>query len=141
MPNHLLINVKLGRLGELCVCRSPAERVIQGGILCRNEDNGSATKCKVRGGVFEFAPGGNRGVIDPVVAESPADARTLIEAAIARLGSAFVRVDTSATSQLGAWLEDIGLKPVGDATTMILGTQSPSAGPARMFALANQSFS
>jgi len=79
-------------------------------------------------------------VIGPVVAESPADARTLIEAALARLGRAFVRIDTSATSQLGEWLESIGLQQVGDATTMILGTQLPAAGPARTFAIANQSF-
>lgn len=79
-------------------------------------------------------------VIGPVVAESPADARALIEAALARLGRVFVRVDTSATSQLGEWLEGIGLQRVGDATTMVRGTQIPSTGPARMFALANQSF-
>ena len=79
-------------------------------------------------------------VIGPVVADSPADARALIEAALARLGRVFVRLDTSATSQLGEWLEGIGLQRVGDATTMVLGTQIPSTGPARMFALANQSF-
>jgi predicted GNAT family N-acyltransferase len=79
-------------------------------------------------------------VIGPVVAECPADARALIEAALARLTRAFVRIDTSATSQLGEWLEGIGLQQVGDATTMILGTQLPAAGPARTFAIANQSF-
>jgi len=80
-------------------------------------------------------------VIGPVVAESPADARALIEAALARLGRAFVRIDISASSQLGEWLDGIGLQQVGDATTMVLGTQITSTGPARMFALANQSFS
>ncbi|MGM4961663.1 GNAT family N-acetyltransferase (plasmid) [Bradyrhizobium barranii] len=79
-------------------------------------------------------------VIGPVVAESPTDARALIEAALAPLGSVFVRVDTSATSHLGEWLEGIGLQQVSDATTMVLGTQMPSTGPARTFALANQSF-
>jgi GNAT superfamily N-acetyltransferase len=79
-------------------------------------------------------------VIGPVIAESPTDARALIEAALAPLGSVFVRVDTSATSQLGEWLEGIGLQQVSDATTMVLGTQMPSTGPARTFALANQSF-
>ncbi|TFV73592.1 N-acetyltransferase [Bradyrhizobium frederickii] len=79
-------------------------------------------------------------VIGPVVAESPSDARALIEAALARLGRAFVRIDTSTTSQLGEWLEGIGLQQVSDATTMILGTPAPSTGPARLFALANQSF-
>jgi len=79
-------------------------------------------------------------VIGPVVAESAADARALIEAALARLGQVFVRVDTAATSQLGDWLESIGLRQVSDATTMVKGPHIPPAGPARMFALANQSF-
>ena len=79
-------------------------------------------------------------VIGPVVAESPTDARALIEAALAPLGSVFVRVDTSATSKLGEWLEGIGLQQVSEATTMVLGTQMPPTGPARTFALANQSF-
>ena len=79
-------------------------------------------------------------VIGPVVAESAADARALIEAALARLGQVFVRIDTGATSQLGDWLESIGLRQVGDATTMVKGPHIPPAGPARMFALANQSF-
>jgi GNAT superfamily N-acetyltransferase len=79
-------------------------------------------------------------VIGPVVAQNTADARALIEAALARLGQVFVRVDTAATSQLGDWLEGIGLRQVGDATTMVKGPQIPPAGPARMFALANQSF-
>ena len=79
-------------------------------------------------------------VIGPVVAESQADARALIEAALAHLGRVFVRMDASTTTQLGEWLEDIGLQKVSDATTMVLGTQMPSSGPARMFALANQSF-
>ncbi|KQU85685.1 GCN5 family acetyltransferase [Variovorax sp. Root318D1] len=79
-------------------------------------------------------------VIGPVVAESAADARALIEAALARLGQVFVRVDTEATSQLGDWLDSIGLHQVSDATTMVKGPQNPPAGPARMFAVANQSF-
>ncbi|RXH39156.1 GCN5 family acetyltransferase [Bradyrhizobium zhanjiangense] len=79
-------------------------------------------------------------VIGPVVAETATDARALIEAALARLGSVLVRIDTSATSQLGDWFERIGLKQVGGATTMILGTPAPSSGPARVFAIPNQSF-
>ncbi|SFH83978.1 Predicted N-acyltransferase, GNAT family [Bradyrhizobium sp. Gha] len=79
-------------------------------------------------------------VIGPVVAETATDARALIEAALARLGSVFVRIDTSATSQLGEWLQGIGLERVGDATTMVLGTPASSRGPARVFAIPNQSF-
>ena len=85
-------------------------------------------------------PFGRGHVIGPVVAESAADARALIEAALARLGQVFVRVDTAATSQLGDWLESIGLCQVSDATTMVKGPHVPPAGPACMFALANQSF-
>jgi hypothetical protein len=79
-------------------------------------------------------------VIGPVVAEGATDARTLIEAALARLGRVFVRIDTPASSQLGEWLEGIGLQQVGDATTMVLGGHASSTGPARTFAIANQSF-
>ena len=79
-------------------------------------------------------------VIGPVVAESPTDARALIEFAIARLGPVFVRIDTPASSQLGEWLESIDLQQVSDATTMVLGTPAPWTGPARVFGLANQSF-
>jgi hypothetical protein len=79
-------------------------------------------------------------VIGPVVADSLDDARALIEAALAPLGQTFVRIDTAASTQLGPWLEGIGLPQVGDATTMVLGPQTPPAGPVRMFALANQSF-
>ena len=75
-----------------------------------------------------------------MVAENAADARALTEAALARLGRVFVRVDTTATSQLEDWLESIGLPQIGDATTMVRGTQTPSTGPARVFALSNQSF-
>jgi hypothetical protein len=68
------------------------------------------------------------------------DARALIEAALAPLGSAFVRIDTATSTQLGPWLESIGLAQVGEAITMVRGPQTPATGPARMFALANQSF-
>lgn len=80
-------------------------------------------------------------VVGPVVADNLDDARALIEAALAPLGGrTFVRIDTSAATQLGPWLEGIGLKQVGDNPTMVLGPQIPSTGPARMFALASQSF-
>jgi hypothetical protein len=79
-------------------------------------------------------------VIGPVVAESPTDARALIDFTIARLGPVFVRIDTPASSQFGEWLESIGLQRVSDATTMVLGRPAPWTGPARLFALANQSF-
>jgi ribosomal protein S18 acetylase RimI-like enzyme len=77
-------------------------------------------------------------VVGPVVADSAAEARLLIEAALSRLESRFVRIDTSSTSHLGPWLEEIGLAQVSDALTMARGTLPPT-GPARLFALSNQS--
>ncbi|MEO8060322.1 MAG: GNAT family N-acetyltransferase [Burkholderiales bacterium] len=60
-----------------------------------------------------------------MVAKGAADARASTEgAALARLAQVFVRFDTAATSQLGDWLESIGLRHVGDATTMALGNQT-----------------
>jgi ribosomal protein S18 acetylase RimI-like enzyme len=114
--------------------RQMLERLVQAGdgqVLVRDgEPRGYAIS----------RPFGRGHMIGPVVAESAADARAMIEAALARLGQVFVRVDTAATSQLGDWLESIGLRQVGDATTMVKGPQIPPTGPARMFALANQSF-
>lgn len=77
-------------------------------------------------------------VIGPVVAPSAAEARILVSAALARLEDHFVRIDTAAIAELGPWLEETGLARVSDALTMALGPL-PVTGPARVFALANQS--
>jgi GNAT superfamily N-acetyltransferase len=95
------------------------------------------------GSVRGFAmsrPFGRGHVIGPVMAEDAADARTLIEAALAPLTGRFVRIDTSSKSGLGDWLTKLGLDRVGDALTMVLGTPAPLCGPVQRFALANQSF-
>jgi GNAT superfamily N-acetyltransferase len=84
-------------------------------------------------------PFGRGHVIGPVVAGSPDEARRLIAAALARLNGRFVRIDVPEGADLSPWLSEIGLPQVGDALTMVRGTLSP-AGPARLFALANQSF-
>ncbi|MFE1597729.1 GNAT family N-acetyltransferase [Methylobacterium sp. ID0610] len=78
-------------------------------------------------------------VVGPVVAQDPAEARALIEAALSRLEGRFVRIDPPADTGLSLWLDEIGLPEVSDALTMVLGENEP-AGPARLFALANQSF-
>jgi hypothetical protein len=78
-------------------------------------------------------------VVGPVVASDAAEARLLIEAALARLGGAFVRIDTPASLGLGPWLAEIGLPQVSDALTMVRGSL-PRTGPAKLFALSNQSF-
>lgn len=78
-------------------------------------------------------------VVGPVVATDPEAARALIEAALSRLQGRFVRIDPPADTGLSPWLDEIGLPEVSDALTMVRGMIEP-AGPARLFALANQSF-
>ena len=74
-----------------------------------------------------------------MVAEEASEARLLIEAALSRLQGCFVRIDTAAIAELSPRLEEIGLSQVSDALTMVRGTLPPT-GPARVFALSNQSF-
>ncbi len=106
-------------------------QIAQGHVLLRDGAPRGYAFCRLFG----------RGhVIGPVVAENLDDARALIEAALAPLGSTFVRIDTATSTGLGPWLESIGLAQVGEATTMVRGRQTSTTGPARMFALANQSF-
>jgi ribosomal protein S18 acetylase RimI-like enzyme len=84
-------------------------------------------------------PFGRGHVVGPVVAGSPDEARRLIAAALARLDGQFVRIDVPNSVPLSPWLTEIGLPQVGDALTMVRGVLAPT-GPARLFALANQSF-
>jgi GNAT superfamily N-acetyltransferase len=79
-------------------------------------------------------------VVGPVAAESAQDARLLILAQLSALHGQFVRIDVYAEHGLGDWLESLGLKRVSDATAMVRGRLPVSDGPARMYALANQSF-
>lgn len=85
-------------------------------------------------------PFGRGHVIGPVIADDAADARALIEAAIAPLSGQFVRIDTAATTGLSDWFVTLGLEHVGTALTMVRGVSAPLPGPGRRFALANQSF-
>lgn len=79
-------------------------------------------------------------VIGPVIADDPADARALIEAALAPLAGRFARIDTASTTGLSDWLVTLGLERVNEALTMERGLSAPLPGPARRFALASQSF-
>ncbi|WP_394893320.1 GNAT family N-acetyltransferase [Mesorhizobium sp. AaZ16] len=79
-------------------------------------------------------------VVGPVAAESAQDAQLLILAQLAKLKGQFVRIDVYAEHGLSDWLERVGLKQVGYATAMVRGQRPVSDGPARMYALANQSF-
>lgn len=79
-------------------------------------------------------------VVGPVAAESAQDARRLILAQLTALHGQFVRVDVFAEDGLGAWLAGLGLARAGQATAMVKGQRPVADGPARIFALANQSF-
>lgn len=79
-------------------------------------------------------------VVGPCAAESAEDARLLILAQLSKLHGQFVRIDVNDEHGLGDWLESLGLKRVGHATAMVKGERPVSDGPARMYALANQSF-
>ena len=79
-------------------------------------------------------------VIGPVAAESAQDAQRLILAQLSKLHGQFVRIDVYAEHGLGDWLEGFGLERVGGATAMVKGRRPVSDRPARMYALANQSF-
>jgi L-amino acid N-acyltransferase YncA len=79
-------------------------------------------------------------VIGPVAAESPRDAQRLMLAQLSKLHGQFVRIDVYAEDGLGGWLASLGLERVGQATAMVRGRGPVSDGPARMYALANQSF-
>jgi GNAT superfamily N-acetyltransferase len=79
-------------------------------------------------------------VIGPAAAESAQDAQLLILAQLSKLRGQFVRIDIYAEHGLGDWLESLGLERVGRAIAMVKGRRPVSDGPARMYALANQSF-
>jgi hypothetical protein len=79
-------------------------------------------------------------VVGPCAAESAQDAQLLILAQLAKLKGQFVRVDVYAEYGMSDWLESLGLDRVGSATAMVKGRRPVSDGPARMYALANQSF-
>jgi uncharacterized protein len=62
MPNELLVTFKLDQLGEPREFRPPADRVLEGDIVCRSWEVDSAKDGKVRAGVFESTPGVNRSI-------------------------------------------------------------------------------
>ena len=62
MSKNLLVNFNFDQLGAPREYRPPAERVIEGDIVCRNWDVDSAKDDKVRAGVWESTPGVNRSI-------------------------------------------------------------------------------
>ena len=60
MPNTLFVTFKLDQLGEPREYWPPADRVLEGDIVCRSWEVDSAKDGKVRASVFESTPGVNR---------------------------------------------------------------------------------
>ena len=79
-------------------------------------------------------------VVGPCASECAQDAQLLILDQLSRLHGQFVRIDVYAEHGLGDWLESLGLKRVGAATSMVKGRRPVSDGTAHMYALANRSF-
>jgi uncharacterized cupin superfamily protein len=57
---HITFN--FDQLGEPREYRPPAERVLEGDVICRNWDIDSAKNGAVRAGIFESTPGVNRSI-------------------------------------------------------------------------------
>ncbi len=78
-------------------------------------------------------------VIGPVVAQTADEATGLIAHALSGLAGRFVRVNTSARSGLGEWLERHGMGKVDTEEAMVRGTLPQSSSSARIFALCSNS--
>lgn len=78
-------------------------------------------------------------VIGPVVAPGADEAAALIAHAMSGLVGRFVRVNTSARSGLGNWLEEQGLLQVDTEEAMVRGTLPQTSSQARVFALCSNS--
>lgn len=78
-------------------------------------------------------------VIGPVVAPGVEEAIALIAHALSTLTGQFVRVNTSAQSGLGRWLEAQGLVQVGTEEAMVRGALPLASPRARIFSLCSNS--
>ncbi len=123
---------------DRCAAGMPRNRVLEAlagvgdVIVLRNSDGGICGYAVTR----EFGLGH---VIGPVVAQSAEEASTLIANAMSGLAGRFVRVNTSAQSGLGDWLEQHGLVKVGTEEAMVRGALPEPSPQARIFALCSNS--
>ncbi|MFT2214381.1 GNAT family N-acetyltransferase [Rhizobium giardinii] len=84
---------------------------------------------------------GRGDVIGPVVAENWQDACSLISFFIRSRPGAFLRIDTTADTQLAPWLESLGFAHVGGGIAMrTRGAEAPARPHYKIYALANQAF-
>lgn len=79
-------------------------------------------------------------VIGPVVAPNLDSAKRLMAPFMSECAGTFLRVDTTATTGLAAWLTENGLAHVGGGVAMQRPVLTPQAAPVSTFALASQAF-
>jgi len=77
-------------------------------------------------------------VIGPVVAPDTERARALIAYWAGAYAGSFVRVDVTGASGLGAWVESLGLAPVGPSVRMTRGQPPVSDGTVWQYAVLSQ---
>ena len=117
MPRNRVLEA-LASVGDAFVLRND-DGVICGYAVCR-----------------EFGRGH---VIGPVVAQNAGEATALIANAMSGLADRFVRVNISARSGLGDWLEKQGLAMVGTEEATVRGMLPERSPQARIFALCSNS--
>lgn len=76
--------------------------------------------------------------VGPTVAPDAVAAKALISHWLGSKAGKFCRVDVPESSDLSAWLEELGLPCVGGVTTMVRGKRLPAAPDAKVFSLVNQ---
>lgn len=88
---------------------------------------------------FAFAREFGRGwLVAPVVARDRERAKALIRASLVGHEGTFVRIDVPDAAELGEWLQQLGMRPIAPAFTMIRGPVPVPAGAHAVFALVNQ---
>lgn len=81
---------------------------------------------------------GHGHAIGPVVAKDAARARALVSHWVAMHPGRFLRIDIPASTRLGGWLDELGLKKVDTVVSMARGTPPGANAQLRSFALLNQ---
>jgi GNAT superfamily N-acetyltransferase len=81
---------------------------------------------------------GRGDLVGPLVARSEAEARAMLATLLTVCAGRFLRVDLTDGLELGPFLAEHGLIPVGSGIAMRRGSAHPSQGPHRRFALAAQ---
>ncbi len=89
-------------------------------------------------GFAVLRPFGRGSSIGPVIAESAQQAQALISRLLAQSVGRFVRIDVTASSGLGPWLEQFGLADVGTVVQMSRGPAPQACGAVRQFAVITQ---